>query len=385
MKSKASLRLPNELYFGNGYAEEVGIHAREIGGEVVFLVSDHDLKSIGLVKKVEKWLLDAGLRVYTCLDVEKEPSIQSIDPCLDMARKLDPDVVIGLGGGSVLDTIKTLAMLLINSGTAEDYIGTARVQERGVPTILLPTTAGTGAEVSPNALFYIPEEKSKKAIISHHTIPNIAIVDPMLTLSAPPDLTAATGLDALCHAIESYTAVNATPLTRPFAREAILLISRHLRKAVFSGDNIEAREGQALGSLYAAISLANSGSNAVHALAYPLQGVLRIQHGVANSLLLPYVVTFNMLGDIPRFAEIARFMGIPTSHLSPREAAEMGANACRQLSQDIGIPQSLREIGVGEEHIEDLVEGALGVKRLLLNNPRPISRNQIEAIYRQAL
>jgi len=209
--------------------------------------------------------------------------------------------------------------------------------------------------------------------------------DPKLTQSVPPSLTAATGLDALCHAIESYTGLNATPLTEPFSKEAIRQIGTFLRTAVFHGENIEARTGMALGSLYAAIAIANAGTNAVHALAYPLQGINRIQHGVANSLLLPYVMSFNMIGDVDKFSVIAELLGVPISHLSKRAAAETAVAFCKELSEDIGIPQHMREVGVNEDQIGELVEGALNVQRLLDNNPRPIVKEDIEKIYRKAL
>lgn len=385
MTSFARLRTPSELIFGNGSVELISEHARRLGAGSVLLISDQGLEAAGLLEQAIADLRAAGLGVEVFLDVEPEPSVPSVEGAVAQARQATPDVVIGLGGGSVLDTAKAVAMLLTNEGGVGDYLGTGLVEQRGKPTILAPTTAGTGAEITPNALFYVPEQQAKIAIVSEHIIPDVAIVDPMMTLSAPPGLTAATGLDALCHAIESFTALNATPLSEPFAREAIKQIGCHLRQAVTFGDDVEARTGMALGSLYAAISLANSGTNAVHALAYPLQGLNRIQHGVANSLLLPYVIDFNILGNLTKFAEVAELLGVPTAHLSARAAAEMAADACKQLSQDIGIPQHMRDVGVREDQLDAMVDGALAVQRLLVNNPRPISRSDVEAIYRQAL
>jgi len=384
MRRCARLIVPDEICFGNGIATEVGELAKQFG-EHAFLISDRGLENAGLAGSAIDRLKQAGLHVSAYLEVEPEPSIESVTPCLDQARLGRPDVVVGLGGGSVLDVAKTVAMLLTNQGNIQDYLGTEKVVRRGVPTILLPTTAGTGAEVTPNALFYIPEERAKKAIVSRHIIPNIAIVDPELSLTAPPGLTAATGLDALCHAIESFTGLNATPLTEPFAREAIRQIALHLRRAVANGDDLEARYGLALGSLYAGISLANSGTNAVHALAYPLQGLCRIQHGVANALLLPYVMRFNSFGDTAKFAEIASLMGIRTDDLSHEDAAEAATIECRKLSEDIGIPQHMRDVGIHEGLLEELVEDAFSVQRLLKNNPRPITRDAIRKIYREAM
>jgi alcohol dehydrogenase class IV len=385
MNGIASLRIPNNLYFGSGSAKATGDLAKDLDADVVLVISDQGLTATGIVEEFEGWLQGAGLGVENFLDVEAEPSIQSIEPCLEQAKSVNPDVVVAIGGGSVLDTAKAVAMLLTNEGDVERYLGTDLVAQRGVPTILIPTTSGTGAEITPNALFYVPKLRAKKAIVSRHIIPDIAIIDPDLTLSAPPKLTAATGLDALCHAIESYTGLNATPLSEPFAREAIRQITQHLRTAVFFGKDREARNGMALGSLYAAISIANSGTNAVHALAYPLQGLNRVQHGVANSLLLPYVISFNLLGNIQKFAEVASLMGVPTAHMSLRDAAACAAEACRKLSEDIGIPQHMKDVSVREDQLDELVEGALEVQRLLKNNPRPIQGEDIRRIYKEAM
>jgi len=385
MIKNAFLKIPNELRFGIGAAETLSGLVKEYGAGKVLLISDHVLEGIGIVSQIKHWLQKGGSEVEIFLDVEPEPSIENVNPCLSIARSYIPDVIVGLGGGSVLDISKTVAMLMNNPGNVEEYLGTGIVKQRGIPTVLVPTTSGTGAEITPNALFYIPNLRAKKAIVSKHIIPDAVVIDPNLTQSVPPGLTAATGLDALCHAIESYTGLNATPLTEPFSKEAIRQIGKYLRTAVFHGENIEARIGMALGSLYAAIAIANAGTNAVHALAYPLQGINRIQHGVANSLLLPYVMSFNMIGDVDKFSEIAELLGVPISQLSKRAAAETAVAFCKELSEDIGIPQHMREVGVKEEQIGELVKGALNVQRLLDNNPRPIVKEDIENIYRKAL
>ena len=385
MINTAYLKIPKEIRFGIGAAETLSEIVIKYGAGKVLLVSDQVLDGIGIVSQLKQELQEGGSEVEVFLDVEPEPSIDNVNPCLSTAKSNMPDVIVGLGGGSVLDISKAVAMLLKNSGSVEDYLGTGLVKQRGIPTVLLPTTSGTGAEITPNALFYIPQLKAKKAIVSEHIIPDAVVIDPKLTISAPPGLTAATGLDALCHAIESYTGLNATPLTELFSKEAIRQIGKNLRTAVFHGGNIEARKGMALGSLYAAIAIANAGTNAVHALAYPLQGINRIQHGVANSLLLPFVMSFNMIGDVEKFSKIAELLGVPISHLSKRAAAETAVAFCKKLSEDIGIPQHMRDVGVKEDQIGELVEGALNVQRLLINNPRTIKKEDIENIYRMAL
>ena len=385
MTNLATLRIPSEVIFGSGCAETVGEQARKLGAKRALVISDQGIQKAGLVDHIQRWLNKTGISSMSYVDVEAEPSTDSVAPCLDYARQAECDVVVGLGGGSVLDTTKAVAMLLKNEGTVEDYLGNDLVQRRGVPTILMPTTAGTGSEITPNALFYVPSRRAKEAVISPLIVTPVAMVDPVLTLSVPPSVTAATGMDALCHAVESYTGLNATPLSEPFALEATRLISANLRQAVMDGQSLRAREGMALGSLYAAISLANSGTNAVHALAYPLQGLNRITHGIANSLLLPYVMEFNLLGNLEKFAKVAEMMGQPVGHLSLRDAAGESARACRQLSQDVGIPQHMSDIGISAAQMGELVSGALKVTRLLKNSPRPIGAEDIERIYERAL
>ncbi len=381
----AALKIPSLVIFGSGSVESVGEHVRNLGGAHPLVISDHGLQAAGLVDELHSHLNKAGLNTTTYLDVETEPSIQSIAPCVTFAQDSGCDVIIGLGGGSVLDTAKTVAMLLTNGGRVEDYLGTGLVKQASLPCILIPTTSGTGAEVTPNALFYVPERRAKEAVVSPLIVPQVALVDPALTRSVPPHITAATGVDALCHAIESFTANNATRLTEPFAREAIQQIATHLRTAVIKGDDLAAREGMALGSLYAGISIANSGTNAVHALAYPLQGLNRVTHGVANSLLLPYVIEFNLLGDIPKFAEVSALMGLPTGNLSLRDAAGESARLCEQLSRDVGIPEKMQDVGVRPEQLDELVDGAWKVQRLLRNNPRTITIDDIRVIFKRAL
>jgi alcohol dehydrogenase len=381
----ATFRIPNQITLGGGAAETVGVEAKRLGGRHAFVVGDPALQQIGVVDQVVAWLAAQGLSSTTFTAVEPEPSVQSADRCADVARASGCDLVVGIGGGSALDSSKAVAMLLSNGGRVEDYLGTGLVRKRGVPSILIPTTSGTGAEITPNALFYVPAARDKKSIVSPHIIPDVAIVDPLLTLTVPPAVTAATGVDALCHAIESYTSVNASPITEMYALESIRLIGGNLRTAVGNGNDLPAREAMARASLYAGISIGNAGTNAVHAMAYPLQGQHRITHGIANSLMLPYVLEFNIISNLTKFARVADAMGEPVAGLSPRDAAARSVVACRQLSQDIGIPQRLGEVGIRAEDLDALVEGAMQVTRLLANNPRKVRPEDARAIFEKAL
>jgi alcohol dehydrogenase len=377
--------VPAEIILGTGAAETVGAEAKRLGAVHAFVLTDPNLQRLGVTERIVASLSAQGVRSTVYAGIEFEPSVASVAPAAAAAKASGCDLAIGLGGGSTLDTAKAVAVLMRNPGQAEDHLGIGLVKQRGVPTILMPTTAGTGAEITPNALFYVPAAREKKAIVSPHLIPDVALVDPLLTVTAPPDVTAATGLDALSHAVESYTSQNASPLTDLYALEAVRLIGAHLRTVVANGADLVAREGMTRASMYAGIAIGNAGTNIVHALAYPLQGQHRVTHGVANSLLLPYGMEFNALSNLPKFAGVAEALGEPISGLSPRAAAAKSVEACRLLSQDIGIPQKMREVGIQAKDIEDLVDGAMKVTRLLANNPRHVRPEDARAIFERAL
>ena len=272
-------------------------------------MTDKGVIDSGIGKRIKDLLEKGGMGVEIFDKVLSDPDIACAEACIGMAKKDQFDLIVGVGGGSTMDIASITSVMLTNPGTVYDYFGINLIKNQGIPTILIPTTAGTGAEVTPNAILTDTKEKLKKAIVSPFILPKIAIVDPLLTLSMPPSVTSSSGIDALTHAIESYTSNNATILTDLFAKEAMILIGRSLRTAVANGNNLEARYDMAIGSLYAGISLANAGVTAVHALAYPLGGQFNVAHGIANGLLLPYVMEFNALGNITKFAQIAQFLG----------------------------------------------------------------------------
>jgi alcohol dehydrogenase len=284
-----------------------------------------------------------------------------------------------------MDVTKGASVLATNGGSIKDYAGIELIPQRGIPTILIPTTSGTGSEVTQNAIFAFKEEQVKKGVVSQYLLPRVAIVDPKLTLSCPPHITAATGVDALVHAVESFTALKATPHTDIYALEAIRLISANLRTAVANGSDLEAREKMAMGSFFAGVSLANAGVGAVHALAYPLGGKFHVSHGVSNALLFAPVIEFNCVSNLAKFARVAEAMGEPVAGKSLREAAMLVVKAIKELVADVGIPQSLRDVGVSESDIEFLTLSAEKQSRLLSNNPRVITREDIKNIYLKAL
>jgi len=385
MGKSAIFRIPAQLTVGAGSLETVGAEVKRLGGTRVFVVGDPNLQKSGVTDRVMGLLAAQELKTSLFTAVEPEPSVGSVEQAAAAAREFGCDALVGVGGGSAMDTAKAVAVLVRNPGPLENYLGIGLVKQRGVPSVLIPTTSGTGAEITPNALFYVPAAKEKKAVVSPLTIPDVAIIDPLLTLTVPSAVTAATGMDALSHAVEAYTSLNASPLTDLYALEAIRLIGRHLRTAVANGSDVEARDGMARASMYAGVAIGNAGTNIVHALAYPLQGQHRITHGVANSLLLPYGMEYNALSNLDKFAAVAAALGEPLAGLSPRAAAGRSAEACRLLSLDVGIPQKMGEVGIKAEHLAALVEGAMAMTRLWANNPRQVRPADARAIFERAL
>lgn len=377
--------LPEVNYFGKGALENLKDEVKDRNVKSIFLVSDKGLDNAGLVGELIEILKPMNVEVVKFLDVEQEPSVDNVDQAAIEFNKENCDMIVALGGGSVLDVAKGISVLASNGGSILDYAGVDLIPKSGIPKVLIPTTSGTGAEVTKNAIFTDKKQKLKKGIVSKYLLPEVAIVDPDLTLSVPPAMTAATGMDALTHAIESYTAPKATIHTDLYALKAIELISKNLRSAVSNGKNQYAREQMALGSVFAGISLANAGVGGVHALAYPLGGQFDVSHGIANALLLPYVLEFNIAADLEKFSKIASAMGEATEGKSLKEQAELSGKAVKDLSKDVGIPQNLADVGVNKDNIKGLASATMGVTRLLDNNPRRITEEDAYNILNNAL
>jgi len=380
-----SLRLPHLILAGLDASDRLGQEAKGIGAKRVLVVTDKGVIDSGTGKKIKDNLEKEGIRVDIFDQVISDPDIANVEACIEMAKKDKFDLIVGVGGGSPMDIASITSVMLTNPGTVYDYFGINLVKNPSIPTILVPTTAGTGAEVTPNAILTDTNEKLKKAIVSPHILPRVAIVDPFFSLSMPQSVTSSSGIDALTHAIESFTSNNATILTDLFAKEAIILIGRSLRTAVANGNNLEARYDMSIGSLYAGISLANAGVTAVHALAYPLGGQFNVSHGIANGLLLPYVMEFNVLGNIPKFAQIAQFLGEKVDHLPLLDQAYQTPKAVKAIYRDLKIPQSLTELKVPREAIPAMAKAAITVTRLMGNNPRSMTVEDVGRIYEKAL
>lgn len=380
-------RVPQSQIFGFGAVERVGEEAKRLGAQRALVVTDPGVAKTGIAGRVRELVEAAGIKTGVYDQVQPEPSIASVEQAFAAAQAGAPDggaydLLVGVGGGSAMDTTKGISLRTANPGPIQQYFGVELVPNTGLPMILVPTTAGTASEVSPNGVFDDTERKLKAGVVSHRLLAQVAIVDPELTLGVPPATTAASGVDALTHAIESYTAVKATPHTDLYALESIRLIGANLRAAVARGSDRNARYGQMLGSFFAGFPMVNAGTGLVHAMAYPLGSAYHVPHGIANALLLPAVLEYNLTSDLPKFARVAEALGEPVSKLSPREAAQRAVAAVRALSTDVGLPAGLREVGVPESALESFVEGALSAARLIDNNPRRPTKEAVLALYR---
>lgn len=373
-----------KIVFGNGSILTLASHIKEHSAQNPLVVIDKNLAKTGLQEKIASILVSEGIK-FTLFDkVEPEPRIELADEGAALAVKNKCDIVIGIGGGSAMDVAKAIAVIATNKGKAEDFLGLNKVPKPGLPKIMIPTTAGTGSEVTFTAVFIRKNLKKKEGMNSPYLYPELALLDPELTLSLPPAPTAQTGLDALCHAIESYTSVNSSPMSEMFSLEAIALIAENLRTCVHDGKNIAARERMLLGSLYAGIGLANAGVTAVHSLSYPLGGKFGVSHGLANTILLAPVMAFNLPGALEKFADVAEAMGECIDGLPLREAAYLAVDAVEELIEDCGINSSIRDFGVKEKDFPSLADVAVTVARPLENNPRKMTKEDMIAIYAEA-
>jgi alcohol dehydrogenase len=384
MRKTFSFTGAKKIIFGNGSLLTLASHIKEHHAQNPLVVIDKNLAKTDLMEKVANVLIPAGIKFTVYDKVEAEPPIELADEGAKIAVKNKCDIVIGIGGGSAMDVAKAIAVLAINKGAASDYLGLNKVPKPGLPKIMIPTTAGTGSEVTFTAVFLRKNLKKKEGMNSPYLYPELALLDPELTLSLPPVPTAHTGLDALCHAIESYTSVNSSPVSEMFSLEAIALIAENLRACVHDGKNIVARERMLLGSLYAGIGLANAGVTAVHSLSYPLGGKYGVGHGLANTMLLPAVMAFNLPAALEKFTDVAEAMGENVEGLPVREAAYLALEAVETLIEDCGVHDSLAQFGVKEKDFPALADVAVTVARPLENNPRKLTKDDMIAIYTQA-
>jgi alcohol dehydrogenase class IV len=382
-----------QIMFGRDAVKQLGDIATRLKAKRALIVTDPILDKAGLLERARQPLTAAGLEVAAFTGGEPEPSMKAAIACFEMAKTFQPDLLVGLGGGSNMDLAKLAATLLKHGGSPRDYVGDDKIPGPIFPLICVPTTAGTGSEVSAASVVTDTENHIKVGILSNWLRPTAAVVDPLMTLSCPPKVTADSGIDALTHAIEAYTAVDNADFPLPpgersvyqgkhpmgdlCAEKAITLVGKFLRRAVKDGSDLEAREGMALAALLAGLAFSNVGVALVHAMEYPVGGAVHCSHGAGNGLLLPYVMRFNLPAKTEAFAEIAAMLGEPAS-------AENAIAAVERLRNDIGVPQRLRDIGVKPEQLRTLAEKAIGIKRILRVNPRSVTVDDIEGIFKDA-
>ena len=368
--------------FGSGAVSKLGIECKNLGASKALLVMDQALSKSVIAEKVKESLKSERIRVFMFSDVTPEPDPKIADLGTELALKEKVRCIIGVGGGSTMDIAKAIGMLMKNGGKAVEYIGIDKVKKPGIPTIMVPTTAGT--ETTLTAVFTQRDTRKKGGINSAFIYPDTAVLDPELTLDLPPMITAYTGMDALTHAIESYTSLNAHFMSEIISLRAIELIMENLRGAVFDGKNIKYRENMMMGSYLAGMGLAMAGVGAVHALAYPMGAIYDVPHGIGNGLLLPYVLEYNYPGNIEKFCNMAIYVGQDMEGLSSRENASLVSEAVFELAEDIGVPMTLKELNIPEDSIPEMAKAAMQVAVPIANNPRPMTVEAATDIYRNA-
>jgi len=377
-----TLSQPRQIIFGNGSLANFAEELKRRSLRRLFIVTSLSLSAQS--NSLANRMLTAGMSVRVYNGINAEPTVESFTKCLEAARSEPMDGVIGFGGGSPMDVAKLVAALApLDAQSVEDVFGINLLKGRNLFLACLPTTAGTGSEVSPNSILLDESCQLKKGVISPHLVPDVACVDPLLTCSVPPAVTAATGLDALTHCIEAYANVHAHPAVDLYALQGVRLIASSLLAAIENGQNIQARANVALGSLYGGLCLGPVNTAAVHALAYPLGSEFHVAHGVSNAVLLPHVMRFNLSAAAERYAEIATAMGAAGGD-SAETTAIRGIVHLSKLMARCPIPLKISELGVPRDALPRLAAAAMTVTRLLKNNPRPLTEADALAIYESA-
>jgi lactaldehyde reductase len=373
-------------YFGAGCRSVIAEEANRRGFKKALFVTDKDLIKFGVAQKVTEVLEKGGIAYEVFSEFKANPTITNVTDGVAAFKASGADFLIALGGGSSIDTAKGIGIVVNNPEFADvkSLEGVADTKKKAVPTFALPTTAGTAAEVTINYVIIDEEKKKKMVCVDPNDIPSVAIVDPELMYSMPKGLTAATGMDALTHAIESYITPGAWTISDMFELKAIELISQHLKNAVDNGQNVEAREGMAVAQYVAGMGFSNVGLGIVHSMAHPLGAFYDTPHGLANALLLPYVMEYNAQSPAaPKYKDIAKAMGVDTEGMNDAEGVKAAIDAVKALSASIGIPTKLSEIGVKEEDLPDLAVAAFN-DVCTGGNPRPTSVEDILIIYKTA-
>ncbi|KOS60560.1 iron-containing alcohol dehydrogenase [Lysinibacillus agricola] len=372
-------------YTGWGALSHLLEEIKRFNAEKILIVTDPFLKDIGLTNQVVNPLQQAGYKTEIYTDVVPEPPLAIGEKLVAYTRDNQFDMVIGVGGGSALDLAKLAGVLATHKGNVADYLnltGTLQITEKGLPTVLIPTTSGTGSEITNISVLSL--ETTKDVVTHDNLLADVAIVDPALTISLPPKVTAATGVDALTHAVEAYISKNASPVSDALALQAIRLISNSIRTAVAHGDDKQARIDMSYGSYLAGLAFFNAGVAGVHALAYPLGGQFHLAHGDSNAVLLPYVMGYIRQSCEKRMKDIYDAMGFSSTNLSQEEASYKCVAELKRLVEDVNIPSSLKGFNIPKEALEGLTNDGIEQRRILARSPMPLSKADIYTIYKAA-
>jgi len=380
-------RMQTAVSFGVGTVAQIAERVKEFDASKVLIVTDAGIRRAGLLEKVEKPLLDAGLNVRVFDDIEPDPCLETIHKGADFFKEDPAEVIVAVGGGSPMDTAKGLRVVVENGGHIRDYAGVNIVPKRSqIPLICVPTTAGSGSEVTVFAVLTDRQNDIKITVGSPYVAADLAIVDPVMMVSAPPKFTAGAGIDALTHAVETYVSTISQPPADAWALKAIEIISQNLRTAVTNGPDMEARTQMALGSLFASMAFSNARLGINHSLGAAFSGVYHVNHGVTMGLFLPYTMKYNMISNLEKYKNIAVAMGVNTCGMTTREAALAGCEEVLQLVKDINLPYRISQLGldIKEEDLPALAKGAMTHGMVPTNSRRPSEEDMLE-IFKEAL
>ncbi|EDT16723.1 L-threonine dehydrogenase [Clostridium perfringens] len=376
--------MPAISLMGADCLKDAGDQVGELGFKKALIVTDKVLGQIGIVKKVTDVLDNKNIEYAIYDETKPNPTVKNVNDGLALLKEKECDFVISLGGGSAHDCAKGIALLATNGGEIKDYEGVDKSKKPQLPMVGINTTAGTGSEMTLFAIITDEERHIKMALVDKHLTPIIAVNDPMLMLAMPKSLTAATGMDALTHAIEAYVSTSATPITDACAEKAIELISNYLVNAVENGQDVEARDMMAYAEYLAGMAFNNASLGYVHAMAHQLGGFYNLPHGVCNAILLPHVQEYNKVTSASRLAKIAKIMGGNIEGLTDEQGADLCIDMIKSLSQTIGIPEGLGVLGVKESDFETLATNALN-DACSLTNPRKGNLEEVIAIFKKAM
>jgi alcohol dehydrogenase class IV len=370
----------SRVVYGFGCLEELEREIKRLHGSRILVITDPGIKTAGLLDPIAKLLDRAQSSFRVFAEVEPDPSIEVVLKSVDTAKAFQPDLILGVGGGSSLDISKATSILLTNPGSVYDYLGMDLVPAPGVPLVLIPTTAGTGSEVTSISVLSDSRDNVKKAVISPHLFARCVMLDPQLTLGLPPHITARTGMDALVHAIESFTGIRATVFTDTLNLQAIRMIAGNLRKAYANGDDRQARENMLYASCIAGMAFSNTQNGLAHALALAIGGRFHLPHGLLTAFICPWVMDYNLLAAPEKFKQIARAFGENLDGMPDLDGARLAVKAVKGLLDDLGISYKLSSYDVPTDAIPALAKATMGATRLISNNPRKPSEQDVQRL-----